>query len=66
MVPTFVMPQVMKTISLLTPHAWALSGYHDVMLRGLGLADVWKETAVLLGFVALFFLIALWRFRFTD
>ena len=66
MVPTFVMPEIMKTFSLLTPHAWALSGYHDVMLRGLGLPDVWKETAVLLGFAAFFFLIALWRFRFTD
>ena len=66
MVPTFVMPEIMKTLSLLTPHAWALSGYHDVMLRGLGLADVWKETVVLLGFAVLFFLIAVWRFRFSD
>ena len=66
MVPTFVMPDIMKTLSLFTPHAWALSGYHDVMLRGLGFAHVWKETAVLLGFAAFFFLIALWRFRFTD
>ena len=65
MVPTFVMPQVMKTLSQLTPHSWALSGYHDVMLRGLGFADVWEETAILSGFAALFFLIALWRFRFS-
>ena len=66
MVPTFVMPDVMKTLSRFTPHAWALSGYHDVMLRGLGFADVWEETAVLSGFAAFFFLIALWRFRFTE
>jgi len=66
MVPTFVMPEVMKMISKLTPHAWALSGYHDVMLRGLGFNDVWQETIVLLGFAAVFFLIALWRFRFTN
>jgi ABC-2 type transport system permease protein len=66
MVPTFVMPEFMKILSLFTPHAWALSGYHDVMLRGLGLAGVWKETAVLLGFAACFFLIALWRFRFAE
>lgn len=66
MVPAFVMPEVMETLSRLTPHAWALSGYHDVMLRGLGFADVLKETVVLLGFAAFFFLIALWRFRFTD
>jgi linearmycin/streptolysin S transport system permease protein len=66
MVPTFVMPDVMKILSQLTPHAWALSGYHDVMLRGLGFGGVWQETTVLLGFAGLFFLIALWRFRFTS
>jgi len=66
MVPAFVMPAVMETLSRLTPHAWALSGYHDVMLRGLGLADVLKEAVVLLGFAAFFFLMALWRFRFTE
>lgn len=66
MVPTFVMPEVMETLSRFTPHAWALSGYHDVMLRGLGPADVVKETVVLLAFAGFFFLMALWRFRFTD
>jgi ABC-2 type transport system permease protein len=66
MVPTFVMPEVMETLSRFTPHAWALSGYHDLMLRGLGLADVLKETVVLFGFAAFFFFIALWRFRFAD
>ena len=66
MVPAFVMPEVMETLSRLTPHAWALSGYHDVMLRGLGLADVLKEAVVLLGFATFFFLMALWRFRFTE
>ncbi len=66
MVPTFVMPEVMETLSRCTPHAWALSGYHDLMLRGLGFADVLKETLVLFGFAAFFFLVALWRFRFAD
>jgi ABC-2 type transport system permease protein len=66
MVPSFVMPELMQALSRLTPHAWALSGYHDVMLRGLGIADVFEETAVLLGLAVSFYLIALWRFRFVD
>lgn len=66
MVPTFVMPPFMKTLSLLTPHAWALAGYHDVMLRGLGVAQIWKATAMLIAFAALFYLVALWRFKFID
>jgi len=64
MVPAFIMPGFMKTLSLFTPHAWALAGYHDVIIRGLGLTDVLPETGVLLGFAALFFAVALWRFRF--
>jgi ABC-2 type transport system permease protein len=64
MVPAFIMPGFMKTLSLFTPHAWALAGYHDAMIRGLGLTDVLPETGVLLGFAVLFFAGALWRFRF--
>ena len=66
MVPAFVMPSTMRTLSLFTPHAWALSGYHDVIVRGLGIEQVLPETGVLLAFAAGFFLIALWRFRFDS
>jgi len=66
MVPSFVMPDIMQTISWVTPHAWALSGYHDIMLRGLGVDEVWKQTMFLLSFGVVFFIIALWRFRFAE
>jgi ABC-2 type transport system permease protein len=64
MVPTFIMPDLMKTLSLFTPHAWALAGYHDILIRGLSTKDVLTEIAVLLGFASFFFIIALFRFRF--
>jgi len=64
MVPVFVMPGLMKALSLFTPHAWALAGYHDVIIRGLGVRAVLPEAGILLGFAAFFFAIALWRFRF--
>jgi ABC-2 type transport system permease protein len=66
MVPTFIMPNLMKTLSLFTPHAWALTGYHDVIIRGLGVKAVLAETFVLLGFASFFFVVALWRFRFDE
>ena len=66
MVPTFIMPDLMKTLSLFTPHAWALVGYHDIIIRGLGIKDVLTEMFVLLGFASFFFVIALWRFRFDE
>jgi ABC-2 type transport system permease protein len=64
MVPSYIMPETMKTLSLFTPHAWALAGYHDVMVRGLGMREVIPETGVLLGFGGVFFILAIWRFRF--
>ena len=66
MVPTFIMPDLMKTLSHFTPHAWALAGYHDIIIRGLGMKEVLTEMAVLLGFASFFFVIALWRFRFDE
>jgi ABC-2 type transport system permease protein len=66
MVPAYLMPGFMKTLSLFTPHAWALEGYQDVMIRGLGIWAILPETGILLLFAALFFGIALWRFRFDG
>jgi len=65
MVPTFVMPEFMQTLSMISPHAWALSGYQDVIVRGLGLSAIWAETGVLLGFAMVFFSVAVVRFRFN-
>lgn len=64
MVSRIFMPDLMQAVTHLTPHAWALDGYHDVIVRGLGLKAVLNEVAVLLGFALLFFSLALWRFRF--
>jgi ABC-2 type transport system permease protein len=64
MVPTFAMPEAMQTISKISPHAWALVGFQDVIVRGLGTAAVMNEVSVLLGFAVVFFGIAAWRFRF--
>ena len=66
MVPTFAMPEFMQAISKISPHAWALSGFQDIIVRGLGLQDVLFEVAILSGFALLFFIFAVWRFRFQE
>jgi ABC-2 type transport system permease protein len=40
MVPRFVMPPAMQNLAEISPMAWALDGFHAVILRGGGLADV--------------------------
>lgn len=62
--PRFAMPEFMQTMALFTPHAWALEGFQDVIVRGLGITAVLNEVAILLLFSSIFFAVALWRFRF--
>jgi ABC-2 type transport system permease protein len=62
--PTFIIPSFIQTLTLLTPHAWAMRGFQDVLIRGYGLAGILPEAGILLGFAAVFFLIGVWRFRF--
>jgi ABC-2 type transport system permease protein len=64
LMPTFIMPDFLQTISRFTPHAWAMQGFQDVLVRGYGLAGILPEAGVLLGFAAVFFLIGVWRFQF--
>jgi ABC-2 type transport system permease protein len=63
-VPTFVMPQFMQTLSKIVPHAWALQGYQDVLIRGYSAGQVMPEVGALMVFAVIFFGFALWRFKF--
>jgi ABC-2 type transport system permease protein len=65
MVPRPLMPDTMQAIGLFTPHAWALEGYHDLLVRrGTTLADVAPEILAVAGFGLGFALLGLLRFRF--
>jgi ABC-2 type transport system permease protein len=64
LMPTFIMPSFLQTLSRIIPHAWAMQGFQDVLVRGYGLMEILPEACILLGFAAVFFLIGVWRFRF--
>ncbi len=64
MVPRFIMPEAMQQIGNVTPQAWAIQGYQDVLVRGQGVGGVWLEAGVLLIFAAVFTALGIWRFRF--
>ncbi len=55
-----------STIGHLTPAAWAMDGFQNILIRGLGLASAWQPTAVLLAYAAGFFALAVWRFRASE
>jgi len=62
--PLFFLEQFLGPLPKIVPHYWANHALTNLMTRGLGLADVTTDMAVLLGFTALFFVIGLWRFDF--
>src|SRR5690606_6345391 len=65
MVPRLIMPAFMQKLGLATPHAWALEGYYDVLVRsGTSLVDVLPEIGAVLGFAVVFATIGALRFRF--
>jgi ABC-2 type transport system permease protein len=51
-------------ISQLTPHAHAIDGFLQLMLEGADMVDIVPNILALLGFVVVFFLGAMWRFKF--
>jgi ABC-2 type transport system permease protein len=62
--PLDITGQVFNTIGHLTPGAWAMDGFQNIVMRGLGVASVLVPAIVLWGFAALFFGLAVWRFKF--
>jgi ABC-2 type transport system permease protein len=53
-------------IGRLMPSAWAMSGYQNILIRGLGLSSAWLPAAILLAYAVGFFLLAVWRFRKVE
>lgn len=65
MFPRMLMPEVMREVSHVVPHSWALDGYYDLLVRqGTSLADVAPSIGALVAFSAVFAGFGLWRFRF--
>jgi ABC-2 type transport system permease protein len=51
-----------QTIGHLTPTAWAIDGFENIVMRGLGLESVWLPVAILGAYTVAFFAVAVWRF----
>ena len=51
------------TVAHVTPHAWALEAFEDLVLNGAGLGDVLPYIGILLAYAAGFYALAIWRLR---
>ncbi|MDP2719553.1 MAG: ABC transporter permease [Dehalococcoidia bacterium] len=62
--PLFILPKWMQTIARIPPpHGWANTGFNKLMVFGADFGAAVPEMLALIGFTALFGIIAIWRFR---
>lgn len=65
-VPTFVFPAWLQQVTVIVPARWAVDGLDAMTWRGIGLSGAVAPTLVLLGFAALFWTVAVMRFRWEE
>lgn len=57
------MPLPLQVISNIIPAKWFIIIVKDIMLKGSGLVDVWKETLVLVGMTLFFIVVSIKKFK---
>lgn len=63
MFPIENMPLPLRTISNIVPAKWYYIIVRSVMIKGVGIQDVWKETLVLAGMMTFFLTLAIKKFK---
>lgn len=54
----------MEIVAKFTPHGHALAGFYGLLNNGFGVMDILPQVGMLVGFTAVFFLVAMWQFKF--
>jgi len=57
------MPKILQWISAIMPPRWFIVIVKNIMLKGTGMAFIWKETLILLGMTLFFILASVKRFK---
>jgi ABC-2 type transport system permease protein len=64
LIPRAFLPDALQKLSLITPHAWALNAYQDILLRRQPLTAALPDIGVVALFGVVFYSIALARFKY--
>lgn len=63
-VPLEFTGKAFQAIGHLLPTAWAMDGFENIVVRGLGFGSVLLPVAIMLAYAVALFALAVWRFRF--
>lgn len=61
--PIEYMPKIYDYVTLIMPPRWFISIIKSIMVKGTGLAYIWKETLILLGMLVLLIIISARKFK---
>ncbi len=65
-VPLEVTGETFAKIGHLSPVAWAMDGFKNISIRGLGFNSVLLPAAALVGYAVIFFILAVWRLSTAE
>lgn len=65
-VPLEVTDATFQAVGHLSPVAWAMDGFKNISIRGLGIESVLLPAGALIAYAALFFVLASWRFWVSE
>jgi ABC-2 type transport system permease protein len=66
MMPLEVTGETFQAIGHISPVAWAMDGFKNITLRGMGIESSFIPALALLGYAVVFFVLAAWRFQVTS
>jgi len=65
-VPLEVTGETFASIGHVSPIAWAMDGFKNIVIRGFGVESVFLPVAALTGYTVIFFALATWRLNATE
>jgi len=57
------MPEVLQWLTHVIPPRWFITIIKNIMIKGTGMAYIWKETLILLGMTAIFIILSVKKFK---
>ena len=61
--PITNMPVILQVLSNLIPAKWYIIMVKDVMIKGIGLSEIWQEMLIILGMTTFFLIVSIKRFK---
>jgi ABC-2 type transport system permease protein len=62
--PMEIVPDVMKTVGHISPTAWAMDAFQEMMFYDGGVIDILPMVGVLLAMAVVFFAFGVWNFEY--